>query len=30
MLQLGFGRVVAKNTRLLIDNCRNVDFSSDE
>src|SRR5207244_11382625 len=30
MLQLGFGRIVTKNARLLIGRCRNVDFPWDE
>jgi hypothetical protein len=30
VLQLDFGPIVTKNTCLLVDRCRNVDFSSDE
>jgi hypothetical protein len=30
MLLLGFGRIVTKISRRLIDSCRHVDFSSDE
>ena len=30
MLQVGFGPIVTKNASLLIDTCRNIDFTSDQ